>query len=74
MGMGLGIGLSKIIDIGSLTQMAPVFGVLTFINLYSTYVSSFLIEEYYLNNQRAKLLFDAFMTDKKVPAMKEINE
>ena len=62
--MGLGIGLSKIIDIGSLSQMAPVFGVLTFINLYSTYVSSFLIEEYYLNNQRAKLLFDAYLADR----------
>jgi len=74
-GMALGIGMSKIIDIGSLAQMAPVFGVLTFVNIYSTYSSAYLIDEIYLNNQRSKLLFDQLLAsdDKSVPSMKEIN-
>ena len=49
-GMGVGIGMSKIIDIGSLSQMAPVFAALTFVNIYSTYSSAYLIDEIYLNN------------------------
>ena len=49
-GMGVGIGMSKIIDIGSLAQMAPVFAALTFVNIYSTYSSAYLIDEIYLNN------------------------
>ena len=48
--MAIGIGMSKIIDIGSLSQMAPVFAALTFVNIYSTYSSAYLIEEIYLNN------------------------
>ena len=49
-GMGIGIGLSKLIDISQLSHLMPVFGVLTFINLYSTYTSASLIDEVYLNN------------------------
>ena len=49
-GMAVGISLSKIIDIGSLAQMAPVFAALTFVNIYSTYSSAYLIDEIYLNN------------------------
>lgn len=49
-GMGIGIGLSKLIDISQLSQMAPVFAVLTFVNLYATYTSANLIDEIYLNN------------------------
>ena len=75
-GMAVGIGLSKIIDIGSLAQMAPVFAGLTFINIYSTYSSAYLIDEIYLNNQRSKLLFDKLLASENntVPTMKEINE
>ena len=62
--MALGIGLSKIVDISSLSQLAPVFGVLTFVNLYSTYTSANLIDEVYLNNQRSKLLFDELFSEK----------
>lgn len=50
LGMTFGIGLSKLIDISQLSQMAPVFAMLTFINLYSTYYSANLIDEVYLNN------------------------
>ena len=50
LGMALGIGFSKLIDISSLAQMSPVFALLSFINLYSTYASANLIEEVYLNN------------------------
>ena len=49
-GMTIGIGFSKIIDISQLSQLAPVFGLLTFVNLYSTYTSANLIDEVYLNN------------------------
>ena len=78
LGMGLGIGLSKIVDISQLTQLAPVFGVLTFVNLYSTYTSANLIDEVYLNNQRSKLLFDELFSKQnetgRIPSMKEIND
>lgn len=50
LGMGIGMGFSKLIDISSLTQMAPVFALLTFVNIYSTYTSASLIDEVYLNN------------------------
>lgn len=75
-GMTIGMGLSKIIDISQLSQLVPVFGILTFINLYSTYTSANLIDEVYLNNQRAKLLFDELFKGEsdRVPSMKEINE
>ena len=78
LGMGLGIGLSKLVDISQLSQLVPLFGVLTFINLYATYASANLIDEVYLNNQRSKLLFDEMLSSKnqtgKVPTMKEIND
>ena len=76
LGMGLGIGLTKLIDISSLMQLAPVFGVLSFINLYSTYSSANLIEEVYLNNQRSKLLFDEYLSpgNDRMPTMTEIND
>mmetsp|Transcript_22811 Transcript_22811/g.28250 ORF Transcript_22811/g.28250 Transcript_22811/m.28250 type:complete len:193 (-) Transcript_22811:450-1028(-) len=76
LGMGLGIGLSKLIDISQFSQMLPVFGVLTFINLYFTYNSANLIEEIYLNNQRSKLLFDDYLAPEntRMPTMKEIND
>lgn len=50
LGMGLGIGLSKLIDISQLSQLSPLIAVLTFVNLYSTYTSANLIDEVYLNN------------------------
>ena len=78
LGMGVGIGLSKIIDISQLSQLLPVFSILTFINLYSTYTSANLIDEIYLNNQRSKLLFDNYLSgadegERVVPSMKTIN-
>lgn len=56
--------------------MAPVFAVLTFINLYSTYTSANLIDEVYLNNQRSKILFDELLADgnETMPSMKHIND
>lgn len=56
--------------------MAPVFGILTFINLYSTYISANLIDEVHLNNQRAKILFDEYFREgnDKMPTMKEVND
>ena len=50
LGMCVGIGFSKIVDISSLSQLTPVFALLTFVNLYSTYASANLIDEVYLNN------------------------
>jgi len=77
LGMGVGMGFSKIVDISSLSQLAPVFAFLTFVNLYSTYSSANLIDEVYLNNQRSKILFDQFLlrenTTKQIPSMREVN-
>ena len=74
-GMGVGIAFSKIIDISQLSQMAPVFALLTCINLYTTYKSVDNITEIYLNNQRSKLLFDQYLAEgnDRMPSMREIN-
>lgn len=55
--------------------MAPVFGLLTAINLYTTYKSVDNITEIYLNNQRSKLLFDQYLAEgnDRMPTMREIN-
>ena len=73
--MGIGMMLSKLIDISSISHLAPVFAVLTFMNLTMSYCSARMIDEIYLNNQRAGLLFDEFMASdlEQVPSMKSIN-
>ena len=49
-GIGLGIGLSKLIDISQLYQLTPVFALLSSVNFYCTYASVDLVNEIYLNN------------------------
>ena len=66
-GMCLGSMLSQVINISSLTQVLPTFAVLSLINLYSAYMSAAVIDEIYLNNNRATILFDHYLQDKEAP-------
>jgi len=64
-GVSFGLLLSKIIDITSISQLYPVFFVLTGINIYSSYSSIKIIDEVYFNNQRAFLLFNEYFNSNK---------
>lgn len=66
-GGAVGLGLSRLIDITSIYQLYPVFFVLTIMNITASYLSAKVIDEVYLNNQRAYLLFnDYFKNEEKV--------
>ena len=52
-GVGIGLILSKIIDITVISHLLPTFAVLTFINVYTSYKSASIIDEVNFNNQRA---------------------
>jgi hypothetical protein len=59
-GSGLGLGLSKIIDISSLASLYPCFLALTAVQAVTTHYSTKVVYEQYLNNSRANLLFNKF--------------
>lgn len=64
-GGAVGLGLSRLIDITSVYQLYPVFFVLTIMNIAASYLSAKVIDELYLNNQRAFLLFNDYLKDKE---------
>ena len=75
--MGLGMGLSSIINISSLTQLMPTCLVFSSISLYFTYKSAVIIDEAYLNNPRANLLFSHYFDSgekKEILSMKQVNK
>lgn len=72
-GGGLGLGLSKIIDITQVSQLYPVFFVLTILNISASYLSVKVIDELYLNNQRAYLLFNEYFNSKQIMTAQEAN-
>jgi hypothetical protein len=45
-GVGIGLILSKLLDITSFTQLAPSFIILTAINVATSYYSAKVIDEY----------------------------
>jgi hypothetical protein len=59
-GVGLGLILSKMIDITMIGQLYPVFFVLTTINVSASYLSVKVIDEVFLNNQRSYILFNEY--------------
>lgn len=59
-GVGLGLFLSKVIDITVISQLYPVFFVLTAVNVGASYMSVKVIDEVHLNNQRAFILFSEY--------------
>ena len=50
MGVGIGLGLTKLIDITSLYHVVPSFMVLSGIQVYTTIVTCKIVDEIYLNN------------------------
>lgn len=72
-GVGLGLVLSKCINIAQVSQLYPVFMVLTAMNITTSYLSAKVIDELYLNNQRAHLLFTKFLDEKFIGSAADIN-
>ena len=62
LGMGLGTLLSQVINISSIPHLMPTFAVLSGINLYTAYMTAAIIDEVHLNNQRANLFFNAYLS------------
>ena len=48
--MGIGLGLTKMIDITSLYHLVPVFGVLSVVQAITTHISTKIVDEVYLHN------------------------
>lgn len=75
--MGLGMGLSSIINISSLPQLMPTCMLLSSVSLFFTYKSAVIIDEAYLNNTRANLLFSHYFNSgdkKEILSMKQVNK
>jgi len=49
-GVGLGLGLSKVIDITVISQLYPVFVLLSSVNIAASYMSVKVIDEKHFNN------------------------
>jgi hypothetical protein len=60
-GVGIGLGLTKMIDITSLYHLVPVFLCLSVVQAVTTHISTKIVDEIYLHNSRANLLFDAYL-------------
>ena len=62
-GVGLGLGLTKLLDITSLYQLIPAFFVMSSFQMWTTHISTTIVDEIYLNNQRANLLFNLYFNN-----------
>jgi hypothetical protein len=61
-GMIVGMGISKlIIDVGSIPQLLPVFGVLSFLSTYFNFVTVKMIDEPFLNLVRSHILMQHYL-------------
>lgn len=65
LGVSVGLVLSKLIDISQISQLYPVFILLTIMNIATSYQASKVIDEIYLNNQRAFILFNEYFKSNK---------
>ena len=75
-GMLAGNILTQFIDVGSVTQILPVFMFFSSISLTCAYRIAFLtvLREIHLNNQRANMLFDVYLAENgRVASVEEIN-
>jgi uncharacterized membrane protein YfcA len=59
-GVGLGMMLSKMIDITMISQLYSVFFLLTSVNVAASYLSVKVIDETHFNNQRAFIVFNEY--------------
>ena len=73
MGVSIGLGLTKVIDITSLYHLIPNFLILSLIQGITTHISTKIVDEIYLNNQRANMLFDDFLKNGKFTDCATIN-
>lgn len=73
LGMSLGIGLTKLINISAISQLFPTFMLLSSVSIGATYWSAAVIDEIYLNNQRANLAFHTYFETGKIGSCTAVN-
>lgn len=71
--MAIGLGLTKVIDITCLYHLIPNFLFLSLVQGITTHISTKIVDEIYLNNQRANMLFDDFLKKGKFTNCADIN-
>ena len=67
------MALTSLINISQISQLLPTCIVLSSISIGATYLSAAVIDEIYLNNQRAKLLFDSYFENQSMPSVEIVN-
>jgi hypothetical protein len=72
-GMGLGMALTSAINISNIFQLIPTCLALSTVSITATYYSAAIIDEIYLNNQRAKLIFDLYLEKGIIPDVEKVN-
>lgn len=60
LGYGLGMALSQVISVTDLSQVVPCFVALSGVQAITTQKSNKYIEEIFLNNQRANIVFNSY--------------
>lgn len=75
LGYGLGMALSNVISVTDLSQVIPCFLALSAVQAVTTQKSNKYIEEIYLNNQRANVVFDSYFKSncREFPDTKTVN-
>jgi hypothetical protein len=61
-GVGIGLIVSKMINVGSLASISPLFAVLTLGTVFFSYKQVNVIDEIHFNNQRATLVMQDYLT------------
>ena len=74
LGVGIGMALTKWINIASLSQLWPIIMGLTVVHVASSYVSAKVIDEVHFNEQRAEILFGEFMKTGRIMDAREGNQ
>jgi hypothetical protein len=73
LGMGAGMLLTKAIDINSISQLLPTCFALSAVMIGSAYKSATVLDEVYLNNQRANIIFDHYFKSGEVLSVNRVN-
>lgn len=72
-GTGIGMALTGVIDVTKMEQILPCFLGLTVIQGTTTHMSTRIVNEQYLNNQRANLVFENYFKEGKFPLLRDVN-
>lgn len=74
LGIGVGLFVSKVFNIASLSTIIPLFTIFSALNIASSYYATIIVDEYYFNRQRFYILFKEFIRHNKIMSVKEVND